>query len=96
MRKFYTETEEEMEDLIAKLKEQVIEQLNLEDMSPEDIDAKEPLFGDGLGLDSIDALELIVLLEREYGIKINDPAEGKKIFVSIETMANYIQENQNK
>jgi acyl carrier protein len=85
-----------MEDLIAKLKEQVIEQLNLEDINPEDIDAKEPLFGDGLGLDSIDALELIVLLEREYGIKINDPSEGKKIFTSIETMAAFIQENQNK
>ncbi|MFN2127634.1 MAG: phosphopantetheine-binding protein [Anaerolineales bacterium] len=85
-----------MEELIAKLKEQVIEQLNLEDINPEDIDAKEPLFGDGLGLDSIDALELIVLLEREYGIKINDPSEGKKIFASIETMANYIKENQNK
>lgn len=85
-----------MEDLIAKLKEQVIEQLNLEDISPEDIDAKEPLFGDGLGLDSIDALELIVLLEREYGIKIEDPSEGKKIFTSIDTMANYIKENQKK
>lgn len=84
-----------MEDLITKLKEQVIEQLNLEDISPEDIDASEPLFGDGLGLDSIDALELIVLLEREYGIKINDPSEGKKIFTSIETMARYIKENQN-
>lgn len=85
-----------MEDLIAKLKEQVIEQLNLEDINPEDIDAKEPLFGDGLGLDSIDALELIVLLEREYGIKIEDPSEGKKIFTSIDTMANYIRENQKK
>ena len=85
-----------MEELIEKLKEQVIEQLNLEDINPEDIDAKEPLFGDGLGLDSIDALELIVLLEREYGIKIQDPSEGKKIFTSIETMANFIKENQNK
>ena len=85
-----------MDELIAKLKEQVIEQLNLEDINPEDIDEKEPLFGDGLGLDSIDALELIVLLEREYGIKINDPSEGKKIFNSIETMAKYISENQNK
>jgi acyl carrier protein len=85
-----------MEDLISKLKEQVIEQLNLEDINPEDIDAKEPLFGDGLGLDSIDALELIVLLEREYGIKIEDPSEGKKIFTSIETMAKFIQENKNK
>lgn len=86
-----------MDELIVKLKEQVIEQLNLEDINPEDIDEKEPLFGDGdgLGLDSIDALELIVLLEREYGIKINDPSEGKKIFTSIETMAKYITENRN-
>jgi acyl carrier protein len=85
-----------MDELIAKLKLQVIEQLNLEDLTPENIDAKAPLFGDGLGLDSIDALELIVLLEREYGIKINDPAEGKKIFVSLETMAKFILENPTK
>ena len=85
-----------MDELIAKLKKQVIEQLNLEDINPEDIDEKDPLFGDGLGLDSIDALELIVLLEREYGIKIEDPSEGKKIFASIETMAKYISENQTK
>ena len=85
-----------MDELIAKLKEQVIEQLNLEDINPEDIDEKDPLFGDGLGLDSIDALELIVLLEREYGIKIEDPSEGKKIFASIETIAKYITENQKK
>jgi acyl carrier protein len=85
-----------MEELIANLKKQVIEQLNLEDLTPDDIDPKAPLFGDGLGLDSIDALELIVLMEREYGIKINDPSEGKKIFVSLETMAKYIQENSPK
>jgi acyl carrier protein len=85
-----------MEELIANLKKQVIEQLNLEDLTPDDIDSKAPLFGDGLGLDSIDALELIVLMEREYGIKINDPSEGKKIFVSLETMAKYIQENSPK
>lgn len=83
-----------MEDLINKLKTQVIEQLNLEDIDPDDINAEDPLFGDGLGLDSIDALELIVLLEREYNIKINDPSEGKKIFESLKTMAKYIQENQ--
>jgi acyl carrier protein len=82
-----------IEELIARLKLLVIKQLNLEDMEPDDIDAKAPLFGDGLGLDSIDALELIVLMDREYGIKINDPAEGKKIFVSIETMAKFIKEN---
>lgn len=85
-----------MEELIANLKKQVIEQLNLEDLTPDDIDPKAPLFGDGLGLDSIDALELIVLMEREYGIKINDPSEGKKIFASLETMAKYIQENSPK
>jgi len=72
-----------MEELIEKLKVQIIEQLNLEDMEPEDIDAEESLFGEGLGLDSIDALELIVLLEKEYGIKIQNPKEGQKIFFSI-------------
>ncbi|MBK8807650.1 MAG: acyl carrier protein [Bacteroidales bacterium] len=79
-----------MEELIAKLKVQIIAQLNLEDLTPDDIDPKAPLFGDGLGLDSIDALEPIVLLEREYGIKIDDPSEGKKIFISVETMAQFI------
>ncbi len=83
-----------MSELIEKLKVQIIEQLNLEDMEPEDIDASEPLFGEGLGLDSIDALELIVLLEKEYGIKIQNPKDGQKVFFSIETMAEFIQENQ--
>ncbi|PLX06925.1 MAG: acyl carrier protein [Marinilabiliales bacterium] len=83
-----------MSELIEKLKVQIIEQLNLEDMEPEDINAKEPLFGEGLGLDSIDALELIVLLEKEYGIKIQNPKDGQKVFFSIETMAEFIQENQ--
>ncbi len=83
-----------MEDLIKKLKLEIIEQLNLEDMEPDDIDEKESLFGEGLGLDSIDALELIVLLEKEYGIKIQNPKDGQKIFFSIETMAQFIKENQ--
>ncbi len=83
-----------MDELIQKLKQQIIDQLNLEDMSPDDIDEKAPLFGDGLGLDSIDALELIVLLEREYGIKVENPQDGKKIFVSVETMAQFILDNQ--
>ena len=81
-----------MEELILKIKEQVIEVLNLEDIEPADIDTDAPLFGDGLGLDSIDALELIVLLEKHYGIKIEDPKDGKKIFYSIRTIAEYIQE----
>ena len=83
-----------MEDLIIKIKEQVIEVLNLEDIEPDDIDTDSPLFGDGLGLDSIDALELIVLLEKQYGIKIEDPKDGKKIFYSIRTIAEYIEEHK--
>jgi acyl carrier protein len=83
-----------MDELIDKLKQEVIQQLNLEDISAEDIDPDAPLFGEGLGLDSIDALELIVLLEKNYGIKIEDPKDGKKIFFSIRTMAEYIKEHQ--
>jgi acyl carrier protein len=79
-----------MEELIEKLKVQIIDQLNLEDVEPDEIDANEPLFGDGLGLDSIDALELIVLLEKEYGIKIENPKEGQEIFYSVKSLAEYI------
>ncbi|MEI6766137.1 MAG: phosphopantetheine-binding protein [Bacteroidota bacterium] len=85
-----------MEELINKLRIEIIQQLNLEDLKPEDIDADAALFGDGLGLDSIDALEIIVLLEKNYGIKIEDPKEGKKIFASIRTLAEYITEHQKK
>lgn len=80
--------------MIEKLKGQIITQLNLEGMNPDDIDPEAALFGDGLGLDSIDALELIVLLEKEYGIKIEDPKEGKKIFHSVSTLADYILVHQ--
>ncbi|MEG0697845.1 MAG: phosphopantetheine-binding protein, partial [Algoriella sp.] len=62
----------------------------------EDIKDNDTLFGDGLGLDSIDALELIVLLDKEYGIKITDPKEGKTIFQSVEVMADYIEKNRTK
>lgn len=84
-----------MEQLIASLKEQIIDTLNLEGLTPEDIDQSAPLFGDdGLGLDSIDALELIVLMEKNYGIKLSDPNQGKEIFKSIETMAAYIESHR--
>jgi acyl carrier protein len=83
-------------ELTEKLKKEIIEVLNLEDTKPEDIDTDAPLFGDGLGLDSIDALELIVLLEKNYGIKIEDPKEGRKIFTSVRTMADFILEHQKK
>lgn len=85
-----------MEALIEKLKGEIIEQLNLEEVSKSDIDPDAPLFIEGLGLDSIDALELIVLLERNYGIKLEDPKQGKDIFHSVRSMAEYIQEHQQK
>ncbi len=85
-----------MEDLILELKEKIIDVLNLEEVTPEDINADDALFGEGLGLDSIDALELIVLMEKEYGIKLANPAEGKAIFKSIRTMAEYVKEHRTK
>lgn len=85
-----------MEELIKELKEEIIEALNLEEMTPEDIDENDTLFGDGLGLDSIDALELIVLLDKKYGIKLANPAEGKAIFKSIATIADYVSKNRKK
>ena len=85
-----------MEELILKLKQEIIEVLNLEDIKPEDIDNDAPLFGEGLGLDSIDALELIVLLERKYGIKLKDPNKGKEVFKSVNVMAQFITENRTK
>lgn len=83
-----------MEDLKVTLKQQIIESLNLQGMKPEDIDDNAPLFGEGLGLDSIDSLELMVLLERNYGIKIEDAREGRTILASVQTMADYIQANR--
>ncbi len=83
------------EELKLKLKEQIIEYLNLIDFEPEDIQDDEPLFGpDGnIGLDSIDSVELLVLLEREYELKITDPKEGRKVLVDVNSMVDYIVEN---
>jgi acyl carrier protein len=86
----------ETTELKEKLKVQIIQFLNLTDLTPADIKDDEPLFGDGLGLDSIDSLELIVLLKREYGINIQDPKEGRKVLVDINTMAAYIEQNGQK
>ncbi|MGZ3593559.1 MAG: phosphopantetheine-binding protein [Syntrophales bacterium] len=85
-----------MEDLILKLKKEIIEELNVENMTPEGIDSEAPLFGEGLGLDSIDALELVVLLDKNYGIKIQASKEAPKIFRSVKTIAEYILERQKK
>lgn len=83
-----------MEALIAELKVDIKEQLNLEDMETEEMNPDEQLFGESFGLDSIDALELIVLLEKKYKIRIESPEEGKQIFQTIRTIAEFIQSKQ--
>ena len=86
-----------MNELVLELIKQIISSLNLEEMTPEDIDEAAPLFGeDGLGLDSIDALELIVLLEKNYGIRLANAAEGKTIFTSVKAIAEYVAKNRKK
>ncbi len=85
-----------MNQLKQELKQALIEALNLEDMTVADISNDEPLFGDGLGLDSIDALEIILILERNYGIRIANPEEAKGIFYSIDTLSDYVAKNRTK
>ncbi len=82
--------------LKQQLKKQIVEFLNLINVNPADIKDDEPLFGSGLGLDSIDSIELIVLLSREYGVNIQDPKEGRKVLVDINTMAAYIEKHRTK
>jgi len=85
-----------MEALIAKLKEQIIQNLKLTDVKPEDIDADAPLIGGDLGLDSIDTLELLVLLEREYGVTVPDVNIGRSVFASVRSLAEYVAKNRSK
>ncbi len=84
------------EELILEFKNHLITYLNLLDTTPEDIKNDEPLFGGDLGLDSIDSVELIVLLDREYGIKIKNPADGRQILVDVNTIVAYIEANRTK
>jgi len=80
------------EETEQKLKEIIVSSLDLEDVSPSDIDTESPLFGEGLGLDSIDALELGMAIKREFGIAFSkDPADNKRIFRSVRTLAEYIE-----
>ena len=83
-----------MEQLKEEFKIKLIEALNLEDITPDDIESSAPLFGDGLGLDSIDALEVILILEKSYGIRLENPAAAKEIFFSIDTLSEYIIANR--
>ena len=83
--------------MIDELKALLIAELNLEDLSPDDIDAGAPLFRDGLGLDSIDALELAVIIDRKYGIKIKSSDErNKEIFSSLNALADFIRDNRTR
>jgi acyl carrier protein len=85
-----------MDALINTLKQQIVEQLNLKHIKPEEIGDDQPLFVDGLGLDSIDALELIVLLQQKYGIKLANPEEGPKVFHTVRALAEFITAHQKK
>ncbi len=85
-----------MDELKQQLKEQIIEALNLEDMTPADIDNAAPLFGEGLGLDSIDALELVMMLEKNYGIRFADKQTSKQALSSVDSLAQYVTEHRLK
>lgn len=90
-------TESANNDLTAlkkQLKEVIVKDLSLEDVTPEEIADDAPLFGEGLGLDSLDAVELVVLLQRHFGIQIKDLEEGRKIFTNLDTLAKYVSENK--
>jgi acyl carrier protein len=81
-------------DIKQKLKQVIIEDLNLEEVSPEDIADDEILFGEGLGLDSLDAVELVVVVKRHFGVEIKDMTEGREAFASIDSLAQFIEERQ--
>lgn len=83
-----------MQELKAKLKAEIVEHLNLEDVDPTTIKDDEALFGEGLGLDSIDALELIVLLDKYYNLTVTNPEDGRAIFQSVNSLAEYIKKQQ--
>jgi len=86
--------EQELAAIRTSLKEMIVKDLSLEDLKPEDIKDNEVLFGEGLGLDSLDAVEIVVLLQRNFGIEVKNMEQGKEIFYSIDTIANYIYDNK--
>ncbi len=82
------------EELITQVKQLIIDSLRIEGMNPEDIETDAPLFGEGLGLDSIDALQLVVAMEKEFGVVVPDAATGTKVFASVRAMAGYIADHR--
>ncbi len=83
-----------MDELVAELKQHIVETLGLEDVTPAEIVTGDPLFGEGLGLDSIDALELVVMVEKQYGILLKDMETSKKAFESVQTLAEFVTSNR--
>jgi acyl carrier protein len=88
--------ESELDKLKQQLKEMLVRDLSLEDIKPEEIKDDAMLFGEGLGLDSLDAVEIVVLLQRNFGLEIKDMEKGREIFYSINTLAQYVYENMKK
>jgi len=89
-----TNKETDLKELKAKLKDLIISELSIEDVTAEELDDDAQLFGEGLGLDSLDAVELVVLLQRHFGIQIKDLEQGRKIFENLDTLAQYISEHK--
>ncbi|MEE9311581.1 MAG: phosphopantetheine-binding protein [Planctomycetota bacterium] len=85
-----------MSALTSELTNLIIEHLNLEDIDPATVDPKAELFGEGLGLDSVDALELVMLMETKYGAKIANTETGRSAFATLETLAKFVEQNRTK
>ena len=88
--------DQELAEIREKLKELLVSNLSLEDVNPEDIKDADPLFNEGLGLDSLDAVEIVVLLQRNFGLEVKDMEMGRKIFQSVNTLAEYVYENRDQ